>query len=289
MQDWRALRFLAVSVTLFGGVWPITKDALLQGASPLWFALSRAGLAALAAALLLALLGRLRLPEARDWPSLAAIGLLQLGGFFALSHLALALVPAGRTAILANVTIFWLTPLSVLLLHEAVPPLRWLASGVGLAGALVLMAPWTMGGAGSWDLLLGYGLLLAASLAWSLAIIVTRLWPPQSSILALLPWCFGLGALILLPLALWREPLGGIGPGAWWHALLVGGFVAPVGTWAVIEAGRKLPGSVVSVGFLLAPAIGVLLSALWLGEALGWDMVAGGALIAASVWLATRG
>ena len=108
---------------------------------------------------------------------------------------------------------------------------------------------------------------------------------PVATVLALR--C-ALASLVLLPLALWREPAGGIGTGALWQALLVGGFVAPVGTWAVIEAGRKLPGSVVSIGFLLAPAVGVLLSALWLGEVMGWDMMAGGVLIVTSVWLATR-
>ena len=58
----RDLRLLAIGVLLFGGGWPITKDAL-RDATPLWFAVSRAGLAALgAAALLLAL--RADAPEA---------------------------------------------------------------------------------------------------------------------------------------------------------------------------------------------------------------------------------
>jgi uncharacterized protein (DUF486 family) len=33
----------------------------------------------------------------------------------------------------------------------------------------------------------------------------------------------------------------------------------------------------------------VLLSNLWLGEALGWDVLLGGALIGISVWMAARG
>jgi drug/metabolite transporter (DMT)-like permease len=57
----------------------------------------------------------------------------------------------------------------------------------------------------------------------------------------------------------------------------------------VIEAGRRLPGAVASVGFLLVPAFGVTLGAVWLGEPVGWDVIAGGALIVASVVLAARG
>ncbi|MBD0271008.1 MAG: DMT family transporter [Acetobacteraceae bacterium] len=289
------LRYLAVSVLLFGGLWPVTKHAFAH-ATPLWFALNRAGLAALVSATLLAALGRLRLPRRADLPAVVAIGLLQLGGFFALTHLALDFVPAGRTAILSNVTVFWLVPLSVLALGERVSPRQWAAAAVGLLGVLALMAPWgAWGGAGDAGggaqpgLLAGYALLLGASFAWSVAILVTRRSPPQRPVLELLPWCFGLGALMILPLALLREPAGGIGREAWPHAAFVGAVAAPIGTWATIEAGRRLSGVVASLGFLAIPAFGVALSSLWLGEPLGWDVLLGSALILGSVAVAARG
>jgi len=284
----QGLHYLAVSVLLFGGIWPITKAALAH-ATPLWFALNRCALAALVTTALLALLRRLRLPVRGDLPCILAIGLLQLGGFFALTHVALAFIPAGRMAILCNVTVFWLIPLSVWLLGERVSPAQWVAVGVGLLGVGVLMQPWTMWGAGSLGLLPGYLMLLGASLFWSLAILVTRRWPPRRPVLELLPWCFALAALMLLPLALLREPAGGIGEAAWPHAAFVGAIAAPIGTWATIEAGRRLSGILASVGFLVVPALGVLISNLWLGEALGWDVLLGGGLIAASVVLAARG
>jgi len=62
------LPYLAVSVCLFGGVWPVTKAGLAH-ATPLWFAFNRAAMAAAAAALLLAVLGRLRWPARADLPS----------------------------------------------------------------------------------------------------------------------------------------------------------------------------------------------------------------------------
>ena len=238
---------------LFGGIWPVTKDAM-RDATPLWFALNRAAMAALVTALLLALLRRLRPPTRADLPCVVAIGLLQLGSFFALTHLALDWVPAGRTAILCNVTVFWLIPLSVWLLGERVSARQWAAAGVGLLGVLVLMAPWTLGDPAAAPMLLGYALLLLASLAWSLAILVTRRLPPRRPVLELLPW-----------------------------------LAAPVGTWATIEAGRRLSGLLASLGFLVIPAVGVLLSNLWLGEALGLDVLLGGALIVGSVALAARG
>ena len=283
----RDLRLLAVAVLLFGGVWPVTKDAL-RDATPLWFAVSRAGLAVLAVSALLLALGRLRLPGPRDWPAVLAVGLLQLGAFFALSHLALAVLPAGRISVLSNVTIYWLVPLSVLVLGERVSPIRWAAAGVALLGAAVLVGPWAV----DWSspgVLAANALLIAAALAWSIAIVTTRRFPPSRPMMELLPFCFLAGTLVLVPLALIREPAGGIGRGAWPHAAFIGLVAAPIGTWAVIEAGRRLPSTVASVGFMLVPVLGVAGSALWLGEAVGWDLWLGGALIAVSVALAVRG
>jgi O-acetylserine/cysteine efflux transporter len=281
------LRLLALAVLLFGGVWPITKDAL-RDATPLWFAISRAGLAGLASAAALLAFGRLRWPGRRDWPAVLAVGLLQLGAFFALSHLALAVLPSGRIAVLSNVTIYWLVPLSVLFLGERVSPLRWGAAALALAGAAVLMSPWAM----DWSrpgVIGANALLVMAALAWSISIVVTRCLPPARPMMELLPFCFAIGVLVLLPLALLREPDGGIGSGALVHAAFIGLIAAPIGTWSVIEAGRRLPSTVASVGFMLVPVLGVSGGALWLGETVGWDLWAGGALIAASVVLAVRG
>jgi len=283
----RDLRLLAVAVVLFGGAWPISKAALAD-ATPTWFALSRAGLACLATGAVLLALRRLRRPAFRDLPAVLAVGLLQLGGFFALTHLALAVLPSGRIAVLSNVTIYWLVPLSVLLLGERVSARRWGAAALGMAGAAVLVGPWSI----PWTtpgVLMGNAMLMAAALLWSVSIVVTRRFPPTRPMLELLPFCFAVASAVLLPLALIREPLGGIGPGAWPYAAFIGLFAAPVGTWSVIEAGRRLPSTVASVGFLLVPVLGVAIGALWLGEPLGWDILLGGALVAASVILAVRG
>ncbi|MGX9962648.1 DMT family transporter [Roseomonas sp. F4] len=282
-----AFRLLFAAVILFGGAWPITKAALAD-ASPLWFGLGRSALAALGAAILLGALGRLRFPAAQDRTAVLFLGVFQLGGFFALTHLAVALVPAGRTAVLSNVVTYWLIPLSVLLLGEKVSATRWFAAGLGLAGAGVLIGPWAV----DWSdhqVLLGHFMLVMAGLLWTIAIIASRKWPPRTPMFDLLPWCFGIGALILVPITLLLEPEGGVGLSSWPHLLYIGLFAAPIGTWCVIEAGRKLPGAVASVGFLMVPAFGVLVSTLWLGEPLGWDVLVGGGLIVASVIMAARG
>ena len=279
-----SLHLLVMAILLFGGAWPITKAALAD-ASPMWFGFGRAGLATLIAALLLLILRRFHRPRREDLPTVIAVGALQLGGFFVLAHAAVALVEAGRTAIISAVVTYWLIPLSRLVMGEQVSARRWLAALLGLAGILVLAGPWAVDWA-SHDQVLGHAMLILAALLWSIAIIVTRRFPAKSPMFDLLPWAFSIGALVILPFALVLEPNGGIGPASWPFMLYIGLIVAPIGTWCVVEVGRRLPGAVASVAFLLVPAFGVFVSTLWLGEPFGWDMMLGGGLIVASVVLA---
>ena len=287
MNQARGLKLLLLSVVLFGGVWPISKHALAY-ATPVWFATSRAGLATLSATLMLLVLRRLRPPRRADMAAVLALGTLQLAGFFLLSHLALALVPAGRTAVLSNVTLMWLVPLSMVVLGDRVSGMRWVAVVLALAGVGAMLGPWAI----DWSApgaVAGHGLLLGASLSWSVAIVLVRRFPPASPMIELLPWSFALATLLLGAVALVREPHGGIGTGAYWQAAFIGLIAAPIGTWAVIESGRSLNAVLASVGFLLVPVLGLGLATAWLGEPFGWDLLLGGLLIVASVIVAARG
>lgn len=263
----------------------MTKTALAGGAAPAWFAEGRAVLAALASAAVLALAGRLRVPGRRDLPALLLLGLLQIGGFFAFTHAAIAWVPAGRTAVLSNTTTIWIVPLSLLLLREPIPPRRWAAAALGLLGILVLTGPWAIDWSSS-RTLAGHALLLGAALSWSVAMVGVRRWPPLLSMLELLPWAFAVAAAALLPLAL-GDPLGGWDGRAGAALAFLGLLAGPVGTWCIMQSTVALPVVVASLGFLATPAIGLLLSALWLGEPITADLLAGAALILGGVAVAT--
>lgn len=273
------------SIVLLSSAWPITKVALAAGATPAWFAVGRAALSGVAAFAALGLLRRLRLPGRRDWPALFGVGLGQLAAFFAFAHEAVAYVPAGRTTILCNVTTIFVAPLSVLVLREAIPARRWAAAGFGVAGAVVLMGPWAI----DWNapgVLLGHFYLLGAAFTFSLAIVIVRARPPALSMLQLLPWCFVVATLALLPLALRHGGIGTWPAASLWSMAYIGGFAGPVGTWCVMEVAANLPAMVASVGLLATPAAGLALSTWWLGEPFGPDLMAGSALILAGVAVA---
>ena len=278
---------LTVSVILLSSAWPLTKIALSLGSTPLWFAEGRAVLSGLTATLILALRGRLRVPHRADLPAMVAVGVFQLGGYFALAHEAVAWIPAGRTAILANTTTMWVVPLSLIFLHERIPPRRWAAVALGVVGVVVLMSPWAIDWT-SRNVLIGHTFLLGASLSWSIAIIVTRAATPRMSMFELLPWCFAVCAVMLLPLLLWHAPDGSLGtnPTSWAALAYIGLLAGPLGTWCVMQATATLPTVVSSVGFLTTPAVSLILANVFLGEKFTVDLLMGSALIVGGVGFA---
>lgn len=275
------------SVLLFSSAWPLTKLAIDRGTTALWFAESRAVLSGLGTAGLLMATGRARLPDRADLPALVVIGVFQIGLFFIFSHIAIAWVQAGRTAVLANTTIYFVVPLSMLFLHEHIPPRRWLAALLGVAGVGVLMGPWAIDWT-SHSVLIGNGFLLLAGLAFAISIVTVRAVPPRAPMIELLPWCFLIGAALMLPLVLWEAPGGTLGSSlpSWGGILYVGLIAGPLGTWGIVEATMRLPTVVSSVGFLGTPAAGLILANLMLGEPLTPDLLGGTALILSGVAIA---
>lgn len=279
---WRGLLPLAGAVLLFSSAWPVTKEAIGQGAAAEWFALGRTSLSMLVTLALAAATRRLAWPGPRDLPFFLAVALSQLALFFICVHLALVWVPAGRTSVITSVTVVFTVPASVLLLREAVSPRRWAAVALGVAGIMLLMGPWAI----DWrapGVLLGHGLLLVAAAAVGVPMLVVRLRPPALSMVQLLPWSFGLASLVLLPFALAMAPPGRWDAGALAALGYVGMLAGPIGTWCYLLTMIHLPVVVASVGFLLTPAAGLVLATLWLGEVLGLDLSLGAALIVGGV------
>ena len=278
-----AAGLLLALVLLWGSNWPIMKVGITL-IPPFWFAVVRLGLGALTLFLLLAALGRLRLPPRADLPVVASVGLLQMASYLALVNLALESVPAGRSAVLAYTTPFWVAPGAALLLGERLTARRLLGLCLGLGGLLVLFNPldfpWHDGEAVSGNLL-----LLVAAFAWALTILSVRGHRWRSSALTLLPWQLLLGSLALLPFAWWRE---GLPQPVWgWELAAILAYNGPFATglayWVSLSLTRGLPAVTVSLGFLGVPAVGLSASVLVLGEPLPWSLLAGLVLVLAGL------
>lgn len=284
----KAAGILALGILAGGSSWPAIKYGL-GGATPVWYAVGRAAISAMTGFALLGALGRLGLPARADLPIILSVGALQLCLFFTLINLGLSLLPAGRSVILAYTTTLWVVPLAGPLLGEW-PRARQLAGvALGVAGVALLLLP-ALGqiaaaGAGG---LMGYLYLLGAALCWALAILHSRGHRWRLSPLQAMPWQMLFAAVLLVPVAALVEPAGHIAieARALVPLLFLGMVAGPVITWASTTAARLVPAVAVSLAYLATPVLGVALSALFLGEAVGPDLVAGGVLVLAGAGVA---
>lgn len=280
-----ALALLCMLVLVWGVNWPILKLAL-DYVPPLTFAVARLTLGGLCITAVLIARRRFRVPGRHDLPVVLSIGIFQLAAFLAFIHLGLVHVEAGRAAILSYTTLIWVTPLAVLFLGERLTPLKTIGLLCGLGGVLVLFNPvgfdWS-----SRSLLIGNGFLIAGALAWALCILHVRAHPFRLSPLQLTPWQMLVAIVPLAVLAsLWEADARIVWSATLWGALAYNGALATgFALWAWLSINRALPAITTSIGSLGVPVVGLLASAVWLGEAVTATTGTGLLLISAGLAL----
>lgn len=212
---------------------------------------------------------RLDRPPRADLPVLLSITLLHMIGFTVLSTIGLALVPAGRSVVLAYTTPLWVTPGAWLFLRERYTTRKMIGVVMGLLGLAVLFNPLAF----DWskrDAVLGSIAILAAAFVWAGSILHVRGHRWRSTPFDLLPWELALASVITVPTAFLTA---GAPVFEWnWRLVLLLLYSGIPGTvvayWAVVMAGRRLPASTVSLGLLATPIVGIVVAVAWLGESL---------------------
>jgi len=277
---------LALLILSWGISWPVIKIGVAT-MPPIWYACFRYAIGASCLFAFLLVRREVAFPPRTDWPLVAVSGVLQMAAYSALTALALTILPPGRASVLAFSTPIWVVPLAAWRLHERASRTALFGVGLGLLGVLAIAAP-SVHAEGA-EQILAYGMLLAAATVWAISIVIVRAHRFTASTLALAPWQMAFAACLLLPLAILVEgapqaiPVNGV-------ASLV--YVALIATafayWAVVEVGRHIPASTMSIALLATPSLGILISALTLGEAVVPSLVAGVALIGVGIRLATR-
>ena len=263
---------------------------ILASLTPLWAVGIRSGIGA--ATLLLMALARRRLtvPPRADLPVLLSLPLLHMVGFGVLAAVGLALVPTGRSVVLAYTTPLWVAPGAALFLGEPFTRRRLIGVVAGLAGLVVLFNPMTF----DWsrrEAVLGNAAVLAAAMLWAASVLHLRGHRWRSTPFDLVPWQSLLAAAIVVPAAL---AVDGVPVVAWNAELVLMLLYAGIpGTalayWAMAMAGRSLPAVTTSLGLLAAPVISVVLATVWLGERLTPSLVAAIVLILGGVAIGTTG
>ena len=281
----RAFAALATTVTAWGIGWPVNRG-ILYSLPPLSAVAVRSLVATVALFAIALVRRRLVVPSRHDLPVVLSIALLHMTGFTALVSFGLLYVPVGRSIVLAYTTPLWVTPGAILFLGERLTARRAVGAAIGLAGLLVVFNPtafdWHDRGA-----VLGNAVLLLAALLWAASILHIRAHRWQATPFDLIPWEMAIASCVLTALAL---PVDGW-PHTAWTPGLVGLLVysslpgTALAYWCTAEASRGLPAVTTSIGLLAAPVIGIVASAVSLGERPGLSLCVAVVLIIGGIAL----
>ncbi len=259
---------LAVLTLSWGGNWPAMKAAVAE--IPVWT--FRSICLVMGGAILLVMV-RLRgeplaVPRAERRPLVLA-ALLNVAVWQLCSAYGLTFMKAGRASIIAFTMPLWAVILDRLLFGERVPRSKALALALGLAGLAVLIGPDLAHLAASPA---GALFMLAASITWAAGTLVLKRNRWTIPTMALTAWQVTLGSLpvtagaVLLETPVGIAGLSAAGQAGLVYATLVG-IVFSHYLWFHLV--RVLPPSVAAIGVLGVPVVGVLSSALLLGESVG--------------------
>ena len=277
---------LALLILTWAISWPVIKVGVAT-VPPIWYACFRYVIATSCLFTFVAVRRELALPPRSDWPLVAVSGILQMAAYSALTGLALTILPPGRASVLAFSTPIWVVPLAAWWLHEHASRSALFGVGLGLLGVLAIAAPPSIPReqnrsspmSCSWRRRRLGNLNRHSSRASFHGKPPLR--SPRGRCLSPHAFCF--------PLAIVVE--GAPRPIEYSGAVSLA-YVGPIATafayWAVVEAGRHIRASTMSMALLATPSLGILISALTLGEAVGASLIAGVVLIGAGIRLATR-
>jgi drug/metabolite transporter (DMT)-like permease len=278
---------LLVTAVGWGLNWPATKF-LLAECPPL----TARGISGIVASVALASLAASRgetltVPNHLRWRLMWA-AVLNVSAWMGLTTLSLLWLNAGEAATLAYTMPVWTALLAWPVLGERLVPRRIGALVLGICGIVVLV------GANGLHIdvakLPGVAIVLSAALLFALGTVLSKRWRIEMSPVALTAWQVGIGAIPLLAAStvLERPHLLQM-PWFGWAALAYTA-VASLGicylTW--FAALRRIEAGTAAIGILLTPIVGVVASALTLGEPLQLPQIASLGLVIAGVVLAVR-
>jgi drug/metabolite transporter (DMT)-like permease len=281
------LMFLAITSVGWGFNWPVTKYLLselppltLRGSTGVIGAMLLAGLA-------LARSQRLKV-ERHLWPRLVMAALLNVTGWMVLMGLALLWLPASEAALIAYTMPVWASLIAWPVLGERPTVLRTVALVMAFAGLAAIM-----GGNGitaTTEKLPGIVMALTGAVGFALGTVLAKRLPLPLPPIPAAAWQIGLGCLpiIIIGLAFDTTHTEKVTPLGWWlltYSIVIQFCIAYVSWFAALA---RLPASVAAIGTMAVPVIGVVASAIALGEPLGWTQIVALVFTLAGVVLATR-
>ena len=290
--DYRPVRLIGLGclvVTAFGwGLnWPATKF-LLEQCPPL----TARGIAGLAAGLALAGIALARGETLTVSPRLllrlVASALLNVSAWMGLTTLSLLWLNAGEAATLAYTMPVWAALLARPILGERLGLHRIMALVLGISGVAVLLGGNVFHA--ETDKLPGVAIALTAAMLFALGTVLSKRWPLVMDPIAMTAWQVGIGCTVLLVASLVLEHPHLLEMHWFGWAALTYTAVVSLGICYLMwfAALRRLEASTAAIGTLLTPIVGVLASAIALGEPLLFPQFVSLALVVSGIMLAVR-
>jgi drug/metabolite transporter (DMT)-like permease len=281
------LLFLAITSIGWGFNWPVTKY-LLSELPPL----TLRGLTGVIGALLLAVFALLRGQslnvDRKMWPRLVLAGVLNVSAWMVLMGLALLWLPASEAALIAYTMPVWASLLAWPILGERPTLLRTLALVMAFAGLAAIMGGNGFGA--SVEKLPGIIMALGGAIAFAVGTVLAKKLPMKLPPITAAAWQIFIGCfpITIVGLLIETPDWHRVTPLGWWLLFYstVGQFCVAYVSWFAALA--RLPASVAAIGTMAVPVIGVVSSALALGEPLGPGQMAALVFTLAGVVLATR-
>jgi drug/metabolite transporter (DMT)-like permease len=265
---------LLIFLSIFWGTnWPMMKIGLRE--IPVWtfrtLCLFLGGFGVLCMAKANGL--NLTIPRSELWP-LILVSLLNITGWHLCSGYGLLYMDAGRAVIIGYTMPVWASILGSFVLGERLTLARLIGLFLGIAGLLILIGP-DLKALGSAPL--GAIFMLGAAVTWAGGTVFLKYFRWTMPITVLTGWQLFLGGIPVIIGALLLEPMTVLLQVSW-QAALATGYVILIGNifcfWAWVKVVNLFPASVASIGTLAIPVIGVLSSALVLGEPVGFGEIA---------------
>lgn len=220
------------------------------------------------------------------------LGVLGIAYFNTAIYKAAHSVPALNLSLIATSSPLFTVMLARICFGEAITRARMAGIATALLGILLLITRGDLGALARLSFHGGDLLMLSAALSFSIYTLLVRKKPGGCGTLSYLTVTFGLGLVLLLPLAAWELLIAGeqvhVTPG------LVGGIVymglgaSLFSFWCWSKAIEAIGPSKAAIIYYSLPFFCGVEAVLFLGEPVSWVHWAGGALVLGGLLLATR-
>lgn len=260
---------LVVGMSIFWGLsWPIMKIALLE--IPPWTFRTISLVSGGVGILILAKTSgqKLSIPKNEFMP-LLLVTLLNVTGWHLGSAHGISLMQAGRAAIVGFTMPLWATIASSLILAEKVTAQKIFGLLLGLTGLFILLQPQLVAVG---DKPLGIAFMLGAAISWGTGTALLKYFKWTMPTVLLTGWQLTLGSLPVIAGTILFEPfpvISQLSLNAVLAMLYVIVFPMLFCHWAWFTVVGIFPASVAAISTLAIPVIGVLSSAVVLGESFG--------------------